>query len=161
MSSKQIKCTRIFTNYILYSDGRVFSTITNRFLVGYLDKDGYRIMNIAGKHRKLHRLVAENFIPNPLNLPEVNHKDYDRANCHEDNLEWTDRLDNTAHSKERHEAACAKSYVFCNPEGERVEVFNLSKFCKENNLNLNSMSKVYKGWRNFKSHKGWSRYERY
>lgn len=35
-----------------------------------------------------HRLVAEVFIPNPLNLPEVNHKDEDKSNCSASNLEW-------------------------------------------------------------------------
>lgn len=36
----------------------------------------------------LHRLVAQVFIPNPNNLPEVNHKDEDITNCRADNLEW-------------------------------------------------------------------------
>ena len=37
----------------------------------------------------MHILVAIAFIPNPDNLPEINHKDYDRANPKADNLEWT------------------------------------------------------------------------
>ena len=36
----------------------------------------------------LHRMVAMLFIPNPDNLPEVNHKDEDITNCRADNLEW-------------------------------------------------------------------------
>lgn len=38
--------------------------------------------------RSVHRLVAEAWLPNPENLPEVNHKDCDRWNPHVDNLEW-------------------------------------------------------------------------
>lgn len=46
----------------------------------------------------IHRLVAEAFIPNPNNLPEVNHKDRDRSNNKVENLEWISPEDNKAHA---------------------------------------------------------------
>jgi len=47
----------------------------------------------------LHRLVAEAFIPNPLGLPQVNHKDEDKENCAAYNLEWCDASYNQAYSQ--------------------------------------------------------------
>lgn len=44
--------------------------------------------NSRRHYKDIHRLVAETFISNPNNLPIVNHKDENPANCHMDNLEW-------------------------------------------------------------------------
>jgi len=48
-------------------------------------------------HWLIHRLVATLFIPNPNNLPHVNHKDFDKLNNHVSNLEWTTCLLNNQH----------------------------------------------------------------
>lgn len=53
------------------------------------DKRGYKRVSLGEKHTKLvHRLVAESFIDNPFNLPEVNHKDEQPCNNNVENLEW-------------------------------------------------------------------------
>lgn len=57
-----------------------------------LGKDGQR------KWHPTHRLVAEAFIPNPRNLPIVNHIDGDKKNCRYDNLEWCTYYDNHQHA---------------------------------------------------------------
>lgn len=49
---------------------------------------GYLRVRLEGKFYYIHRLVAEAFIPNPKNLPEVNHKDENKQNNCIDNLEW-------------------------------------------------------------------------
>ena len=62
------------------------------------DKNGYLKVNLScnGKNNiiRVHRLVTEAFLPNPDNLPEVNHKDEDKTNNNVENLEWCNRKDN-------------------------------------------------------------------
>lgn len=52
----------------------------------------------VSKTKSIHRLVAETFIPNPDNLPQVNHKDGNKLNNCVDNLEWITNYDNLIHS---------------------------------------------------------------
>lgn len=62
---------------------------TGKVSGGYLSVQLYK--NGKGKMYSVHRLVAQAFIPNPLNLPQVNHKDENPSNNHVDNLEWCDQ----------------------------------------------------------------------
>lgn len=68
----------------------------------YFDYHGYARVTLCkfGKlyGKKVHRLVAEAFIPNPDKLPEVNHKDEDKSNNSVQNLEWCDRKYNIRYS---------------------------------------------------------------
>ena len=69
----------------------------------YYNPDGYSTcaIKVPGKGWRgvsVARLVAMAFIPNPDNLPEVNHKDYDRTNSSVDNLEWITHADNVRYS---------------------------------------------------------------
>lgn len=64
---------------------------------------GYPRVNLFGKGKKrlsvpIHRLVAEAFIPNPDNLPQVNHKDGNKLNNTVENLEWVSCSENVAHA---------------------------------------------------------------
>ena len=90
------------SNYRVYTDGRIFNINRGKFRNPGFRKRGYVTMimiNDRGNKEKwyLHRLVATAHIPNPLNLPEVNHKDFNKANNHKDNLEWSTRKQNQEH----------------------------------------------------------------
>ena len=62
--------------------------IKEKILKPHNTKKGYLTVQFSNKIFKVHRLVAEAFIPNPDNLPMVNHKDEDKTNNNVDNLEW-------------------------------------------------------------------------
>lgn len=60
---------------------------------------GYMQVGVGhSKKAAVHRLVAETFIPNPKNLTQVNHKNFDRADNLVDNLEWCTNGENSLHS---------------------------------------------------------------
>lgn len=80
--------------YRISDHGRVFSLISKKLLNIYTNGYGYQCVYLyeAGtghyKNFKIHRLVAAAFIPNPLNLPQVNHKNEDKTYNYYLNLEW-------------------------------------------------------------------------
>lgn len=91
-----------YENYSISEDGRVYNTKFGRNIKHNLNSIGYSRVSLSnkGKQKQLlvHRLVAQAFIPNPNNLPEVNHKDGNKRNNNVDNLEWTTRSENEEHA---------------------------------------------------------------
>lgn len=79
--------------YYISSKGRVWSEHSNKLLTPTKNpRDGYMSVMLRRNRRyRLGRLVAIAFIPNPYNLPEVNHIDCDRQNDNIENLEWCNR----------------------------------------------------------------------
>ena len=88
-----------FKNYLIFSDGRIFSIKRNLFLNPEITNAGYQRVNLYsnGKryHKSIHRVVAEAFIPNPDNLPIVNHNNENKLDNNADNLEWVSIEENT------------------------------------------------------------------
>lgn len=91
-----------FENYSITDDGQVISKHLNRPICQWVDNVGYKQVKLfkEGKwyYRRVHRLVAEHFIPNPENLPFVNHKKSGSEGKLDNsihNLEWIDNGRNT------------------------------------------------------------------
>jgi hypothetical protein len=88
-----------YPGYYINRKGQIFSTIYERLLKYRLSKSGYWVVGLCKNKltytHLVHRLVAEEFIPNPKNLPVVNHIDHDKENINVDNLEWTTYKENT------------------------------------------------------------------
>ena len=78
-------------------DGKKLTT-KGRILRTAKDAKGYIRVQISNKTIKIHREVAKSFIPNPLNLEEVNHIDGDKSNNNVDNLEWCTHKQNINHA---------------------------------------------------------------
>lgn len=68
--------------------------IVSKLLKPSYNTSGYYVVRLCNngfmKSKLIHRLVAEAFIPNPDNLPMINHRDEDKTNNVADNLEWCD-----------------------------------------------------------------------
>lgn len=90
--------------YQISNYGRVKSIIRNKIKHYETNHNGYLRVNLCKKrkieHKRVHRLVAEAFIPNPQNLPQINHKDGNKLNNCVNNLEWCTPTDNVRHSVE-------------------------------------------------------------
>lgn len=90
-------------DYKISDCGRLLSCKTGKILKPSLDKRGYpqnTFYKTAKENitRRVHKLVALHFIENPINLPEVNHKDGNKFNPHYSNLEHSTSKHNKQHA---------------------------------------------------------------
>lgn len=92
------KVRRIFKDYRTlkikgkYQEMTLYNNKRNGYVYVWLNENG------KGYNKRIHRLVAETFIPNPKNKPQVNHKDGNKQNNHYSNLEWCTNRENVIHA---------------------------------------------------------------
>ena len=128
------------------------------YLVVHLRKNG------ESKTCKVHRLVAETFLPNPENLPEVNHKDENKKNnfvfLNEDgtvnkkksNLEWKNHIDNCNHGTRNERVAkantngkCSKKVLQLSLTGELIYEYPSTRECERNGFNHGAVAACCRG----------------
>lgn len=132
------------TKYVVNTDGNVFNTETKQLIIPETTRAGYKRLLIYYKgkrrHMSVHRLVAMAFLPNPDNLPEVNHKSGDKSDNSVDNLKWCDGTYNVQHSYDHG----------LNPSGEgkpnasisNTTAIKIAKCFEENKLTMTEISKL-------------------
>lgn len=91
-----------FPNYQVSNKGKVMNLKTGRVIKNSIDYNGYMSVNLWKnnklKHFRVHKLVAQAFLPNPLKLPQVNHIDECKTNNDANNLEWCTASQNIRYS---------------------------------------------------------------
>ena len=91
--------------YAVTSCGKVWSYKYKRFLNPRLQTKGYLQIGLTKngerKNHLIHRLVAEAYIPNPNNLPQVDHIDNDKTHNYVNNLQWITLRDNCRKSNNK------------------------------------------------------------
>lgn len=143
-----------FENYSVSNKGRVrnddtLSILKQKKIAGYL----YIILN--NKMLRVHRLVAQAFIPNPKKLPDVNHKNEIKTDNCVENLEWLSHIDNCNYGNRN------KKMKMNNPNRQRcsvdyIEFDSINDAAKYLNLG-DKRSCLYialrRGQRDYKGHK--------
>ena len=127
--------------------------VKERILKGKTDKDGYIEYglydneNKKNRYFRAHRLVAEAFIPNPKNLPLINHKDEVRDNNNVSNLEWCTPEYNARYSLSR-------SVLQIDINGNIVKEWESATEASKCGFDRSTIRKCCRGVKHFNSHKG-------
>lgn len=113
--------------YKVSNQGRVYSLNTHKYLSLGNNGRGYLFVSLwkngEAKREYVHRLVARHFIPNPENLPQVNHKDENKENNCVENLEWCSNNYNNSYGTKKERAA--KTLLNNGKTSHKVKQFTL------------------------------------
>ena len=132
--------------YIVYENGDIIGKNGYK-LKSYICPKGYHKVKVNKVSRLVHRLVAETYLENPNDLPQVNHIDGNKNNNNVSNLEWCDSTYNNQHFLHKQ----GVMYHIYKDEKLFEETNNLNLFSKKHNI---SKSSLYRHVNSNKSYKG-------
>lgn len=138
--------------YKVSNTGMVVSLINNVILANRYNQNGYKQVllysgNGLSKSKKVHRLVAEAFIDNPENKPQVNHKDENKSNNNVDNLEWVTPKENSNYGTRnlRMGKSHKKQIIVQDKNGSFSVKESANDFAKELGVHQSNIFHVIKG----------------
>jgi len=128
-----------------HKDGRVFHYKQRKCKQFLSNTTGYYLVNINYQPLLVHRIIAEAFIPNPENLPCINHKDGNKKNNSISNLEWCTYSENNKHAN-RTGLKNDNHKVICIDTGEVF--YSESEASRRLNVPLRKVSEICNGLAN-------------
>ena len=120
--------------YAATEDGQIWSYYSNKCLKQNKSSNGYYKVNLSkdgvSHTYQAHKLIALTFLPNPDNLPQINHKDENKANNAVSNLEWISQIDNlnygTRNQRISKRVYCVETGEQFNSVKEAAEAINMT-----------------------------------
>ena len=133
--------------YIVNKNGKIFSLHINKYLSTHKDKDGYELVclykNGVGKTHKVHRLIAEKFIKNPLNKKEVNHINGIKSDNRVENLQWCTAKENNKHARDTGLILPMRPENCFTAKLNVLDVLIIRKMIKRGKLNIRDIAKIF------------------
>lgn len=119
-------------HYMVDTKGNVFSLKRKKIMTPCKSNNGYMQVHLSidgvMKSHKIHRLVAKTFIPNPYNLPQVNHKDEDKTNNCVENLEWCTQSYNMNYNDGQKRRASSRDYEEISKKRSEVQSKEVTQY---------------------------------
>ena len=147
---KRFKYNGTDTPYLVFEDGRIYNSMNDKFFNQYTNPAGYMYIKVhlltksgfVYRNYAVHRMVAETFIPNPENKPQVNHINGIKNDNRVSNLEWVTNSENMIHAygKELRKPNSGEKVHFAKYTSEQIEM--VCKEIEKDELSLYEIEKL-------------------